>query len=152
MTSPCGHEQRRAILRYLEERFRITKSKLGEFELYDSGNGRINLGPKRSLEKPGMVSVGLLIARVERDIKPTTNLFQTLGYLVERNVVLLQKEQAIKFLKGEDLTLNETEVNESEKGYVLVRYGKSDLGCALLSGTLLRNMVPKSKILEIRHL
>ena len=152
MTKPCSSEVRKSVLEYFETRFGITSSKLGSFELYDAGNQKVYLGPKNYLGEPKMVSAGILAIRYGPPHKPSTNFFQSLGHLFERNAVTLDETNVKAFLAGEDIKISEKEINGSTDGYVIVRYQKFNLGCAHLSNNLLKNQIPKSKMLEVNYI
>ncbi len=70
--------------------------------------------------------------------KPSTAFLRVIGKYATKNVVHLEKEQTIKFLKGEDI---EEEFNV-DPGYVIVKGDEDILGCGLYKGALI-NQLPK---------
>ncbi len=136
-------------LKYFEERFGLPRTIFDGYSIYLGPKGRLYLGPAKVPPNLRIVSPGLLIARADSAIKPSTNLFQLFGKQVEKNIISLTKEQTKKFVMGTDMILSKTEIDGISDGYVLVRYLDYNLGCALLKGTTLKNMVPKAKRLAL---
>jgi NOL1/NOP2/fmu family ribosome biogenesis protein len=152
MIQKCSPQQKRLVLEYLEKRFGIEHHHFNKFEMYAGSKGRIFLGPKTTIYRPTPVSVGLLIARIGRSIKPSTNLLQLFGRYVKKNFVSLTKEQTLQYLRGEDLELSEFEIQKATEGYVLLVYFDFPLGCGLLKGNNIKNMLPKAKRLDVEFL
>lgn len=138
------------VIHYLEARFGMPPSLVEGYSLYLGPKNRVYLGP--SAVPPGLkiVSPGLLIARADSGIKPSTNLFQLFGAHVTRNILILSKGQAVAFVRGEDLSLKGKENETVSDGYVLARYIDYNLGCGLLKNGMLKNTVPKAKRLELK--
>ena len=121
---------REDVLRYLEERFGMPSSLFMDYGLYLGPRGRVFLGPKSVPVSAKIVTIGLLVARADSTVKPTTNLLQAFGAHVLRNSVDLTEGQARSFIKGEDLLL--AEAGSATDGYILARYLGYPLGCGLL--------------------
>lgn len=135
------------VLEYFMERFGIDPSNFDDYGLYMGSRGRVFLGPKKLIDKPPVVAPGILVARVSETIKPTSNFIQLFGRLASRNVVRLNREQARNFAMGSDL-----DVPPGSDGYVIVSYGKEPLGCGLLKGREIKNLLPKAKRQELKYL
>ncbi len=140
------------VLAYLEQRFGLERTLFSDYGLYAASKGRIYLGPKRLINHPRIATVGLLIARSHGAIKPSTNLLQLFGRQVKKNYVALEKENAAAFIGGADVRLAPGEVGGATDGYVLVRYLDFSLGCGMLQGETVRNMLPKAKRLKVTYL
>jgi len=140
------------VLTYLEQRFGLEKAIFSDNGLYATSKGRIYLGPKRLINHPRIATVGLLIARSGGAIKPSTNLLQLFGRQVTKNYVVLSKENASTFIGGNDVKVVAGEKGEATDGYVLVRYMDFSLGCGMLHGNDVRNMLPKAKRLAVTYL
>lgn len=134
------------IMEYLEERFGIGKENFSDFNIYLGKKEKCYLGPKNVIEKPEIISPGMLMAR---SLKPTTNLLQMFGHKATKNLITLSKEQAVSYVKGEDLRIGNPGADD---GYVIVKYGDYVLGCGFLKGELLSNNIPKAKRLEVKYL
>jgi NOL1/NOP2/fmu family ribosome biogenesis protein len=142
-------EVKESTLHYLEERFGIPRSIFEGYSLYLGPKCRVYLGPAQVPPSLRIVSPGLLVARADSGIKPSTNLFQLFGREVSKNIVNLERASVPKFVKGDDLLISTEERKDATDGYVLVRYQGYDLGCALLKGPTLKNQVPKAKRLGL---
>ena len=140
------------VLSYLETRFGLERTLFSDYGLYATSKGRIYLGPKRLVNHPRIATVGLLIARSHGAVKPSTNLLQLFGRQVKKNYVVLNKENAATFIGGSDVKAKAGEKGEATDGYVLVRYLDFSLGCGMLHGNDVKNMLPKAKRLKITYL
>ena len=141
MIKKCPSKEKKLVLNYLDERFGISKENFKGFTFYINQNQRVFLGPMDMIRHPEPVATGLLIARIENAIKPSTNFFHMFGHLVKENIIELDKDQAKEYIEGNDL---ESE-SDLASGYVLVKYKEYPLGCAHFKNNLLKNHLPKSK-------
>ena len=137
------------VLEYLEERFDLKPELFSDFGFYLASKGRVFLGPKRGIDRPRIVTIGLLIGRVDNAVKPTTNLLQAFGKHIKKNAISLTKEQTISYVKGQDIMLDSGDITD---GYVLLNYSGHHLGCGLLKGGTIKNMLPKAKRMVLKHL
>lgn len=140
------------VLSYLEERFGLPSSLFSGYGLYLGSKGRIYLGPKGVPPGLRIAVIGLTVARADGGMKPTTNLLQAFGKQVTRNTISLEREDALRFLKGEDLAVAGSGAGNATDGYVLVKYLDCPLGCALLKSGMLKNMLPKAKRLDVKYI
>jgi NOL1/NOP2/fmu family ribosome biogenesis protein len=152
MIEPCAANDKTLTLEYLERRYGLMPELFADFEFYASANGRIILGPKQIGPFLSPDTAGLLIARMGNTVKPSTNLLQLVGGLILKNFVALERENAIRYIKGLDLEVTPTEIGETTEGYVLLKYITFPLGCGLLQGSHIKNMLPKAKRLDVRFL
>lgn len=151
MIRKCAPHPGRHILAYLEERFGLPPACFASFQLYEGPGGRIFLGPRRLPPLPTVVT-GFLIARLGSSIKPATNLLQLFGKQVTRNTVMLTRDQTLQYLQGEDVEVRPEQKHDVTDGYVLVKHGQYPLGCGLLKGSRLKNMMPRAKRREVLFL
>ncbi len=149
---PCPDEMRVRTLTYLEERFGLSPTLFESFVLYAGAKGRIILGPKLIPQAFDPDTAGLVIARVNRSVKPTTNLFQVFGRLVVRNTITLAREQALRYLAGNDIAVGTEDRVDAYLGYVLIKYDDYPLGCGLFQEGQIKNMLPRAKRLEVEYL
>jgi len=138
------------IMDYLNTRFGLEPELFSEYTFYLGSKGRVFLGPRASMNNLRIATVGLLVARVNGAIKPTTNLLQIFGNQVKSNVVTLEKKNALAFIKGSDVVPSTEEIGLATDGYVLLRYLHFSLGCGLLRDGKIKNMLPKAKRLEVK--
>ena len=139
------------ILEYFEQRFGISKKVFEGFRLYSDQKGRVLLGPNRPAADDIAVSIGIQIAKIMHDMKPSTNFLQLFGKHVKKNFVPLKREQAQAYIRGEDVALNAVPPG-TEDGYVLVKYLEFSLGCGFLKGKELRNVLPKERRMKAEFL
>ncbi len=137
---------------YLEERFGLGPDAFEGYGMYLASKGRVYLGPKTAIDKPKVVTLGLLIARVGGTVKPSTNLLQLYGRRITRNLIGLDKDQAAAFARGEDVRLQEGQDPDCSEGYVLMSYSGTPMGCGFLKAGMVKNLLPKAKRLELKHL
>jgi len=152
MIIKCSPQDQEKILIYFEERFGIQRQLFEDFRFYSASKGRIYIGPKNLIEKPKPVTGGILIARISRDIKPTTIFLQLFGKNATKNKIRLNKEHTIRFIQGENLDLTNNKVQDASNGYVLITYLDFPVGCGLLKGHHIRNVIPRPKLLDLEFL
>ena len=152
MIEPCSANDKSLTLDYFERRYGLAPELLADFEFYASANGRIILGPKQIDPCLFPDTAGLLIARIGNTVKPSTNLLQIVGSLITRNFVSLERDSAARYIRGLDLEVTVTEIGDTTEGYVLLKYLSFPLGCGLLQGSHIKNMLPKAKRLDVRFL
>ncbi|HJW97210.1 MAG TPA: hypothetical protein VJ485_03530 [archaeon] len=149
------------ILDYFEERFGISKSLFKSFRIYADQKGRIFLCSKRLSAQSSAVSIGMHIARVGNDIKPSTNFLQLFGRHATKNHVSLTKEQAQAYVKGEDIELSAQDVSSKSAepasvqvsdGYILLKYLDYPLACGMLKGKQVKNVLPKARRSNVEFL
>lgn len=93
-----------------------------------------------------IVTAGFGFARLPD--KPTTAMLQLFGKHAARNAVNVDKENARMYCAGQGLQLKETPDNASD-GYVIVSYQGEPLGCGLLKGGKIKNMLPKGRRMNV---
>lgn len=152
MIEPCAANDKTLTLEYLKHRYGLAPELFVDFEFYASANGRIILGPKQIDPCLSPDTAGLLIARIGNTVKPSTNLLQLFGTLITKNFVALDRENAVRYIKGLDLEVTAAEIGETTEGYVLLKCLTFPLGCGLLQGSHIKNMLPKAKRLDVRFL
>ncbi|MBU0591769.1 hypothetical protein KKF81_06825 [Candidatus Micrarchaeota archaeon] len=141
--------EKQNILDYFEGRFGINKSYFEGFGFYLASKGRVFLGPT-SIGNLKFVSVGLLVVRISRVIKPTTNILQIFGKYANQNIIMLTKKQAEDYVFGMDLKIDD--YASVTDGYVILKYANSSLGCGFLKNNVVKNMLPKAKRLELKFI
>ncbi|MDD5172354.1 MAG: hypothetical protein PHF60_04950 [Candidatus ainarchaeum sp.] len=145
-------ETKGMVLDYLEERFGLSPETFKGFGLYMASKGRIYLGPVRAIGSPRIVCLGITIARLSGTVKPSTNLIQLFGRQMSRNIIRLEKEEAMAYARGDDLRLAPERLDRITPGYVALNYLDVPLGCGMLKDGSIRNMLPKAKRLELKFI
>lgn len=160
----CPDELAGRVASALADRFGVPPDALKARRLYVGGQDRVHLGPEDPVDGDLLSALqpdtgGLPAARPQATVKPTTDLLQLVGRHATRNVVLLGRDAARRYVAGEDLEAGTWEpVEGTTTGWVVVRYvddatgGAFDLGCGLLREDRLENVLPKGRRVELAHL
>ncbi|MEM3127280.1 MAG: hypothetical protein QW331_04410 [Candidatus Woesearchaeota archaeon] len=88
-------------------------------------------------------SIGLYIAEWHNGARLSIEGSQIVGSNAKKRVVELSNEEAIAWLKGEDI------YREVEKGVLIVKHKDDFLGCARSTGERLVNHVPKTRRVKL---
>lgn len=103
---------------------------------------------KIAWEKLRISSVGLYIAEYryeEGRIRLSIEGSQLIGPLAKKNVVDVDKDEAMRWMKGHDLDVQERSAKEPFQGHVIVRCGKDFMGTGAYKDGKLLNHVPKAR-------
>jgi len=132
------------ILRWLAEEFGLDPKIFSKYDFIQkkeqiyicpAGLANIKLRPQQ---------IGLCFARQMRSgLKLTTNAAQLFGKFARKKILDIDKESAIKFIRGEA-----QKIRTNLRGFVLVRFGKDILGVGKVQNGLLISMVPKGRRLK----
>jgi NOL1/NOP2/fmu family ribosome biogenesis protein len=126
------------------------KFSLKEFAVAKGKEEKIWISSKEifdfNLSKLNVNSFGLNFGKLKRNdkIHLTIEGSQMVGKLATKNLVVLDEENAIKFMQGLDVKPKE-EVNCEYHNFVIVKYKDKILGSSLLTEQGLKNMTPKSR-------
>ena len=152
MTELASPEIIHRVKEYYEIRFGIEPELFKDHVIYTGPRGRIFLGPETSFPLEFIDSCGILIARIQRTVKPTTNFLQLFGKHVKQNHIVLNKEQCINYCKGEDFILTNDSIGNATRGFVMVSYNNIPLGCALFKEQKLFNQLPSQNRIKLKYL
>ncbi len=144
----CNPRERKEFAGYMFDRFGIAKQNFAGFELYAGDKGRLFLGTPCRFQM-NFISIGIQAARFGRRPKPSSALLRAFGSCIKKNRISLTKENAVKYMKGENLAVQSTEATE---GYVALFYNEYCLGCGLLRNHEMKNMLPKAKRTEVKYM
>lgn len=148
MITICSTKNRKDVLEYFQEHFNITKDTFTGYELYEDKKGRIFLGTPELPQDLRIVAPGLQIATIDKTVKPSTTLLQLIGKKIKKNTIMLTQQQAIQFIRGEDIELEK----EQMQGYVLLKYKEHPLGCGHYKNGIIKNMLPKGRKINIKFI
>ncbi|MCD6512233.1 MAG: hypothetical protein J7K61_01340 [Thermoplasmata archaeon] len=90
--------------------------------------------------------IGIYFGRLKRNDKIKLSMEGAIivGKNATRNVALVDDENAMKFLRGEDI--NEYEEMECEKhNFIIVKRGNDTIGVGILRDGYIENLVPKAR-------
>ena len=139
------------FLKYIEERFGITKESFEGFSLLDYGDIWLSSREVAEFKIKSFKRKGIRVARLFKDgkIKVATSFMQLFGKEAKKNVVQLTREEAVKFIEGLDIELADVPEGVSD-GQVIVKFHEYPLGSALLRGKRLKNQLPRGKRIKIK--
>ncbi len=140
------------IINFLKERFDFPTNVLNEFELMVNPKGKVflvNPYVAQFAREYTLTTTSLPFARLGKHVKPTSMMIQMFGMHARRNILNVNKENAKKFMEGEDIKVNN---HSCENGYVIISYKGHALGCGLLSKGYIKNMIPKAKRMVVEFL
>lgn len=132
------------VLSYIESRFGISREVFQNYKFKVKG-GDVWIFSKDAPENlNGLNRIGLRFARgLGKNIKLTTAVIQIFGRYATKNVYEISEEKLEDFLRGKDIEIGE--VNNIDKGQVIVKFGEDILGSALYDGKTLKNQIPKAR-------
>ncbi len=98
-------------------------------------------------------SIGLYFGKLKRNnkIKLSIEGCQIIGPKATRNIVVLDEEEAKKFLEGLNVKPKE-KIDCEVNNFVLVKFGEDFIGCGILREDYVENLLPKTRriYLDIR--
>lgn len=143
--------ERKKIEKSLNERFGIEKI---PGEIIIAGKERLflftgdaNESDVRELEKLAPVDrIGVYFAKIVRDdVKLSIEGSQILQNQIKKNIFELDDEQAIKWMKGEELN-----IKTGKRGFLIMKHKDDFLGSGKASEEKIGNFVPKIRRLRNR--
>jgi NOL1/NOP2/fmu family ribosome biogenesis protein len=102
------------------------------------------------LSKLPVNSVGMNFGKLKRNdkINLTIEGSQIVGVKATKNVVLLNEENAVKFMQGSDVKPQQ-EINCDYHNFAIVKSGEDILGSSLLTEEGIKNQLPKSRRIKL---
>lgn len=143
---------REAMLGFLERRFGIESDVFAGLEFMDNGKGRVfAMSREAAIFALGnnIMSTSLPFMRLDGSPKPTSMMLHVFGKLANKSIIELSRKQAKEFTEGFDLCV---ESHGCSDGYVIIKYGGFPLGCGLLRGNEIKNMLPKAKRMALEFI
>jgi len=122
---------------YFTDRFGIPSEIMRKYEFFERGKSVWAFSGKY-VEIEGIEAIGIRALRIGGGLKPSTAFLRVVGSYATKNTVILDENEALKYLSGEDIDKD----FPVEPGYVIVRFEKDILGCGLYKGKLI-NQIPK---------
>jgi NOL1/NOP2/fmu family ribosome biogenesis protein len=137
---------RRAVLDWWDDRFGIPPDTFDEYTFWERGSGKIWAFADDAPSPLAIEGLGMAAVRTRREHwKPTLEAVQRFGDRATRNVVDLSREEAARFVAGEDQDL----AWDGDWGYLVVTHelagGVEPLGVGLYVHGELRSQVPKGR-------
>ncbi len=145
-----GRPSREEIVDWWQERFGIPPETFEGHTFWEKGAGKI-WAYAGNLDSPiEAESLGMSVLRTRQEHwKPTTEAAQRWGEEATRNVIVLDRERARRFVAGEDQEIEW----DGDWGYLIVAHefagGRAPLGVGLYLHGELRSQIPKGRRREI---
>lgn len=141
-----GRATREEVLDWWNERFEIGAELFENHSFWEKGAGKIWIFHGDVPSPTEIEGLGMTFLRTRQEHwKPTTNAVQRFGCEAERNVIELDPEAAMNFVRGEDQKLDW----DGDWGYLIASHeiaGKREpLGVGLYLHGELRSVVPKGR-------
>ncbi|MET1125017.1 MAG: hypothetical protein ABWW66_07155 [Archaeoglobaceae archaeon] len=138
--TPAGQRQR-GFLRCETEKIReLLRKQFGadvDLKFYVGGKGRVYAYKDCEFEGRKGIYFGTL---EKNGVRLSIEGSFIVGRIAEKNVVEVDDATALKWLRGEDLS-----VDEGMRGYYILKWGEYFLGCGKAANGVLRNYVPKER-------
>ena len=122
---------------YFVDRFSIPKGIIERYTFWVRGK-RVWAFSGEYINIEDIEVLGIKALSLGRTPKPSTAFLRVIGKYARKNFVNLDKEKALKFLKGENIDGN----FNVEQGYVIIKSDEDIIGCGLYKGVLI-NQIPK---------
>lgn len=141
-----GRATREEVLAWWDERFGIEPATFEEHTFWEKGAGKIWIFHGEAPSPVEIEGLGMTFLRTRQEHwKPTTNAVQRFGHHAERNTIELTREQAQRFVRGEDQDLDWA----GDWGYLIAAHdlagNPEPLGVGLYLYDELRSVVPKGR-------
>ncbi|MCH7660853.1 MAG: hypothetical protein IH933_09845 [Euryarchaeota archaeon] len=141
-----GRATREEVLDWWNERFEIGAELFENHSFWEKGAGKIWIFHGDVPSPTEIEGLGMTFLRTRQEHwKPTTNAVQRFGCEAERNVIELDPEAAMNFVRGEDQKLDW----DGDWGYLIASHEiageREPLGVGLYLHGELRSVVPKGR-------
>jgi NOL1/NOP2/fmu family ribosome biogenesis protein len=141
-----GRATREEVLKWWDERFGIRPESFENHTFWEKGAGKIWIFHGDVSSPTEVEGLGMTFLRTRQEHwKPTTNAVQRFGHKAERNVIELDSEVAMNFVRGEDQAIDW----DGDWGYLICAHELADkrepLGVGLYLHGELRSVVPKGR-------
>lgn len=141
-----GRATREEVLKWWDERFGISPESFENHTFWEKGAGKIWIFHGDVSSPTAVEGLGMTFLRTRQEHwKPTTNAVQRFGHEAERNVIELDSEVAMNFVRGEDQEIDWG----GDWGYLIAAHELADerepLGVGLYLHGELRSVVPKGR-------
>ncbi len=125
--------------KYFVERFGVPEDIMKKYSFWERGK-RVWAFTGSYIEMDNIETLGIKALSLRSTPKPSTAFLRVIGIHATKNVVELDEEQALNFMRGEDIHASFS----ADRGYVIVKSAQDILGCGFYNGKdLLINQIPK---------
>jgi NOL1/NOP2/fmu family ribosome biogenesis protein len=141
-----GHDDRQAVVSYLENRFGIPRRRFDAYLLFERGKVIRMLKCTALLEQGANLKIAVAgmkaFHRIRDYIKPTTRFIQVFGKEATRAVIPVREKDMRRLVLGDPLLLRE----DMENGYVILGMEGRPIGLGLCIDGLVKSQIPKQDI------
>jgi NOL1/NOP2/fmu family ribosome biogenesis protein len=141
-----GRATREAVLDWWNERYGIPRETFDGYSFWEKGAGKV-WAFRGEMDSPMEIeALGITFLRTRQEHwKPTTDAAQRFGYHATKNVVELGRDEARRFVAGEDQPVEW----DSDWGYLIAAHDfageREPLGVGLYLHGELRSQIPKGR-------
>lgn len=144
-----GRATREEVVDFWDERFGVSPNTFDGYTFWEKGAGKV-WAFRGDLDSPVRIeALGMTFLRTRQEHwKPTTDAVQRFGGHADRNVIDLTREQATRFVRGEDQEIEW----DGDWGYLIAAHdlqGREPLGVGVYLHGELRSQVPKGRRREL---
>lgn len=137
---------RTSILEWWDDRFGISPATFEPYTFWERGAGKLWIVHGDAPDPVAIEALGMTVLRTGgHDWKPTTSAVMRFGHLATENVIVLDRNNAARFVRGEPQSVDWT----GDRGYVIVATALLDervvLGVGQHLDGELRSNVPKGR-------
>ena len=145
-----GRATRREVLDFWDERYGIAPETFEGYSFWEKGGGKLWAFRGEMAGPLEIEALGMMFLRTRQEHwKPTTDAVQRFGRHARRNVVELGRQEAQRFVAGEDQPVDW----DGDWGYLVVAHTiageREPLGVGLFIDGELRSQVPKGRRLDL---
>ena len=142
----AGRASRTEVLDFFEDRFGIPRETFAGYSFWEKGAGKVWIYAGEASSPLEIEAIGMTCLRTRQEHwKPTTDFVQRFGQYATDCVITVTREQARRFVAGEDQPLEW----DGEWGYLIVASevagSEAPLGVGLYIRGELRSVVPKGR-------
>ena len=140
-------KQVKVILEYLKEQYGFSEELNYQFLLSNKDNlYAINKDiEKIDLNDTRVNSLGLYMGEMKQDVlRLSMEGAQLVGPHANKSILDIGRDQLRSWMKGEDLVMKQTEVNDM-RDFVLLRHDDDIVGCGKMKEGKVLNFVPKTR-------
>ena len=144
-----------SMLTNLKKRFGLDPKLFEDYDFFINNKNKIFILTKKAsvmIESypKRLTNIGMLFARKNGNIKPSSNMIQVFGKSARKSVMDLNRARTRIYVEGFDIEFRE-EIQEKD-GYVILRYGEYNIGCGLFREMNIKNVIPKAKRTRLQFL
>ncbi|AZH25390.1 DUF7122 family protein [Haloplanus aerogenes] len=142
----AGRATRHEVIEWWVDRFGLPEDTFDGYTFWEKGAGKIWIFADDVPSPTDVEGLGMTFLRTRQEHwKPTTNAVQRFGRAAARNVIVLDPDEATRFLAGEDLE----PAWDGDWGYLIVAHeiagGVEPIGVGLYVHDELRSVIPKGR-------